>query len=94
MTCQVEIEPPRGCSCELGKPNGFLFKLGENGRLGKGGHMENIEPTPKLELAWVWGWVGKLRRLRMFIKYMNQTREGILIIWEIFICELWELVDD
>ena len=47
---QVEIEHPRGLSCELGKLNGFLLKLGEDGRLGKG-HMENLEPTPKLELA-------------------------------------------
>ena len=51
MTCQVEIEHPRGHSFELGKLNGtFLLKLGEDGRLGKGGHMENIEPTPKFEL--------------------------------------------
>ena len=36
---------------ELGKLNEFLLKLGEDGRLGKGGHVENIEPTPKFELA-------------------------------------------
>ena len=46
LTCQVEIEHPRGCSCDLAKLNGFLLKLGEDGRLGKGGHMENIEHTP------------------------------------------------
>ena len=40
-----------GLSCELGKLNGFLLKLGEGGRLGKGRHMENIEPTAKFELA-------------------------------------------
>ena len=51
MTFQVEIEYPRELSCELGKLNGFLLKLGEDGRLGKGGHMENHEPTPKFELA-------------------------------------------
>ena len=34
----------------LGKLNGFLLKLGEDGRLGKGGHMENLDPTPKFEL--------------------------------------------
>ena len=50
MTCQVEIEHPRYLSCDLENPNGFLLKLGEDGRLGKGGHMENIEHTPKLEL--------------------------------------------
>ena len=48
MTCKLEIEHPIGLSCDLGKLNGFLLKLGEDGRLGKGGHMENIEPTPKL----------------------------------------------
>ena len=37
LTFQVEIEHPRGLSCELGKLNGFLLKLGEDGRLGKGG---------------------------------------------------------
>ena len=47
---QFEIEHRRGLSCELGKLNGLLLKLGEDGRLGKGGHMENIDPTPKLEL--------------------------------------------
>ena len=47
MTCQVKTEHPRGRSCELGKLNGFLLKLGEDGRLG---HMENLEPTPKFEL--------------------------------------------
>ena len=46
LTCQVEIVHPRGSSCELGKLNGFLLKLGEDGRIGKGGHMENIEHTP------------------------------------------------
>ena len=75
MTCQVEIEHPRELSCELEKPNGFLLKLGEDGRLGKGGHMENHEHTPKFELDLVCGWIGNLRRLIMFIKYMNQPRE-------------------
>ena len=51
MTFQVKIEHPRGCLCDLGKLNGFLLKLGEDARLGKGGHMENIEPTPKFKLA-------------------------------------------
>ena len=51
MKCQVEIEHPRGCSCVLEKLNGFLLKLGEAGRLGKGGHMANLDPTPKFELA-------------------------------------------
>ena len=51
LTCQVKIEHPIGRSCELGKLNGFLLKLGEDGRLGKGGHMENIEHGPKFELA-------------------------------------------
>ena len=50
LTCQVEIEHPRGCSCELGKLNGLLLKLGEDGRLGKGGDMENHEHMPKFEL--------------------------------------------
>ena len=50
LTCQVKIEHPRGCSCDLGKLNGILLELGEDGRLGKGGHMSNIEPTPKFEL--------------------------------------------
>ena len=43
LTCQVEIEHPRDISCELGKLNGFLLKLGEDGRIGKGGHMDNLE---------------------------------------------------
>ena len=55
VTCQVEIEHPIGISCDLGKINGFLLKLGEDGRLGKGGHMENLEPTPKFELDSVCG---------------------------------------
>ena len=50
MTCQFEIDHPRDLSCELGKLNRFLLKLGEDGRLGKGGHMENLDPTPKFEL--------------------------------------------
>ena len=50
LTCQVEIEHPRELSCESEKPNGFLLKLGEDGSLGKGGDMENIEPTPKFKL--------------------------------------------
>ena len=51
MTCQVEIEHPRELSCELGKLNGLLLKFGEGGRLGKGGHMENNEHTPKFDMA-------------------------------------------
>ena len=51
MTCQVETEHPIGRSCELEKLNGFLLKLGEDGRLGKGGHMANLEQTPKFKLA-------------------------------------------
>ena len=35
---------------DLGNLNGFRKKLGEDGRLGKGGHMENIDPTLKFEL--------------------------------------------
>ena len=50
LTCQVKIEHPRGFSCYLGKLNGFLLKLWEDGSLGKGGHMENIEHAPKFEL--------------------------------------------
>ena len=33
-----------------GSSIGFLLKLAEDGRLGKGGHMENHEHTPKFEL--------------------------------------------
>ena len=33
-------------SRDLGKLNGSLLELGEDERLGKGGHMENIEHTP------------------------------------------------
>ena len=44
--------------------------------------------------SWVCGWIGNLIRLRIFIKYRKQPREWIFIIWEIVICELWELVDD
>ena len=51
LTCKFEIEHPRELSCELGTLNGFLLKLGEDGRLGKGGHMANHEQTPKFELA-------------------------------------------
>ena len=45
------MENLRDLSCELEKLNGFLLKLGEDGRLGKGGHMENHEHTPKFELS-------------------------------------------
>ena len=51
LTCQVKIEHRIELSCELEKLNGFLLKLGEDGRLRKGGHMENLEPTPKFEFA-------------------------------------------
>ena len=51
LTCQVEIEHPKDLSCDLWMFNGFPLKLGEDGRLGKGGHMENHENTPKLELS-------------------------------------------
>ena len=94
LTCQFKIEHPRDLSCELGKLNGLLLEFGEGGRLGNGGHMENPEQTPKFKLAWVCGWIGNLRRLSIFIKYMKKPREGILIIWEICICEERELVDD
>ena len=50
QTFQVEIENPTGHSCDLGKLNGILLKLGEDGRIGKGGHMTNHEHTPKFEL--------------------------------------------
>ena len=50
MKFQVEKYHPMGFSCDLGKLNGFLLKLGEDARLGKGGHMENHEHTPKFEL--------------------------------------------
>ena len=50
LTCEFKIEHPRGLSCELWKLNGFLLKLGEDGRLGKEEHMENIDPTPKFQL--------------------------------------------
>ena len=89
ITYQVKIEHPKYLSCDLGKLNGFLLKLGEDGRLGKGWNMENHEHTPKFELDWFCGWIGNLRRISMFIKYRNQPREDIF-----FICELWELVDD
>ena len=51
ITCKVEIYHPIGSSCDLGKLNGLRLKMGEDGRLGKGGHMVNHENTPKLELA-------------------------------------------
>ena len=47
MTFQVEIWNPRGCSwCDLGNLNGFSLEFGEDGSLGKGGHMENHKHTP------------------------------------------------
>ena len=72
MTFQVEIYHPRCLSCELGKINGFLLKLEENGRLGKGGHMENHEHTPKFESDSVFGWIGNIRMISMFINYSKQ----------------------
>ena len=51
LTCQVEIDHPIELSYELGNLNRLLLKFGEGGRLGKGGHMENNEHTPKFELA-------------------------------------------
>ena len=50
MKFQVKIEHPRGLSGDLEKLNGLLLELGEDGRLGKGGHMENHEHTLKFEL--------------------------------------------
>ena len=46
LKSHVEIENPIGCSCDLGNLNGFLLELGEDGRLGKEGHVANIEHTP------------------------------------------------
>ena len=50
MTFQFKIEHPSGLSCDLGKLNGLLLELGEDGRLGKEGHVENHEHTPEIEL--------------------------------------------
>ena len=50
MTFQVKIEHPRELSCDLGKLNGILLEFWEGGRLGKGGHMQNHEHTPKFKL--------------------------------------------
>ena len=72
MTCQVGIDHPRDLWSKLGNLNGIQLKFGEGGRLGKGGHMENHEHTPKFELDWVFGWIGNHRSLRMFIKHINQ----------------------
>ena len=74
MTCQVKIYHPREISCDFVNLNGFPLKLGEDGRLGKGGHMANLDPTHKLEFFGVCGWIGNLRRLSIFIKYSNQPR--------------------
>ena len=79
MTCQVEIEHPRGFSCELGRLNEFLLKLGEDGRLGKGGHMANLEPTPEFELDSVCGCIGSLIRIMFFIKYRKKPRMIFII---------------
>ena len=51
MTWHVKIENPMGLSCDLRKLNGLQLEFGEGGRLGKGGHMENHEHTPKFELS-------------------------------------------
>ena len=66
----------------------------EDGRLGKRGHTANLEHTPQFELDCICGCIGKLTRIRMFIKYKDQPREELFIIGEIRICELRELVDD
>ena len=50
LTFKFKIYHPIWISCDMGRLNGFLLKLGEYGKLGKGGRMENIEPTPKFEL--------------------------------------------
>ena len=46
ITWNVKIEHPMGHLCDLGKLNGLLVNLREDGRLGKGGHMEKFEHTP------------------------------------------------
>ena len=89
LTCWFEIKNPRDISCDLGNINGFLLNLGEYGMLGKGGHMENHEHTPKLELYWFCGCIGNIIRIMVFINYRNKPREELFII-----CELWELVND
>ena len=71
LTCQVEIDNTRDLSCDLENPKGFLLKLGEDGRLGKGGHMENLEPTPKFKLDLVYGWTWNLRIPIIFIKFRD-----------------------
>ena len=50
MPYQVEIEHPIELSWELGKLNRLLLEFGEDGRLGKGGHKEILDPTTKLKL--------------------------------------------
>ena len=46
MTFQVEIYHPIELSCDFGKLNGLLLKFGEDGKLGKRGHMSIHEHTP------------------------------------------------
>ena len=49
MTCltfQVEIDYPRGLSCDFGKLNGFLLELGEDGKLGKGDTWQILSTHP------------------------------------------------
>ena len=53
----------------VGEAQWVPTQIGEDERLGKGGHMTNHEHTPKFKLDWVFGWIGKLIRLIMFIKY-------------------------
>ena len=46
MTSQVEIVNPRDLSCELGKLNGFLLKLGEDGRIEREDTWQILIPHP------------------------------------------------
>ena len=94
MTSQAWIEHIIGNSWELDKAKRLLLKFGIRGKVKREATWHIISNHTNSSWIWFMDYLGKLRRLSIFIKYRNKPRELILIICEKCYCEERELVGD
>ena len=87
ITCQAWIEHLRGRSWELEKAKRLLLEFGGRCKRKREATWQSMSNHTNLTWLGLMDDLGKIRRIRMFIKYRNKPRECIFIIWWIWVGE-------
>ena len=87
MTCKTWIENIIGRSWDLEKAKRLLLEFGGRCKRKREAIWQSMSNHTNLNWLGFMDDLGKITRIRIFIKYRNKTREFIFTIWWIWVCE-------